>query len=84
MHARPRGEAARRQGRLRSDTAAAPACNCIFSFVVWWPQALPDADHAITFWTDVATNFKDNPLVLYELFNEPFPGKGSAGELALA
>lgn len=42
-------------------------------------QALPDADHALHMWTEVATQFKSNPLVIFELFNEPFAGKGNAG-----
>jgi hypothetical protein len=37
-------------------------------------QPLPDRDHAPTFWSQVAKTFKDNPLVLFELFNEPFLG----------
>ena len=41
-------------------------------------QALPDRDHAPQMWQGVAQTFKDNPLVIFELFNEPFPGKGSA------
>jgi hypothetical protein len=41
-------------------------------------QPLPDADHAVKFWSQVAAEFADNPLVAYELFNEPFPGKASA------
>ena len=39
---------------------------------------LPDRDHAPTMWAQVAAAFKGNPLVLFELFNEPFPGGGSA------
>jgi hypothetical protein len=35
---------------------------------------MPDADHAETFWKDVATTFKDDLGVIFELFNEPFPG----------
>ena len=31
-----------------------------------------DADHSLTFWTQVANAFKDNPAVMFELFNEPF------------
>ncbi len=31
-----------------------------------------DADHAVTFWTQVADAFKSNPAVIFELFNEPF------------
>lgn len=33
---------------------------------------MADADHAIAFWTSVADTFKNNPAVLFELFNEPF------------
>jgi len=32
---------------------------------------MPDADHSLTFWTQVATRFKDNPRVMFEAFNEP-------------
>lgn len=34
-----------------------------------WPMA--DEDHAPTFWTQVATTFKNNPDVIFDLFNEP-------------
>jgi len=33
---------------------------------------MADADHAAAFWTSVATQFKSNPAVIFELFNEPF------------
>jgi hypothetical protein len=36
-------------------------------------QPMPDADHAIQFWTDVARTFADNGGVVFELYNEPFP-----------
>ena len=29
------------------------------------------ADHALDFWTSVATTFKDDPMVIFDLFNEP-------------
>jgi hypothetical protein len=29
------------------------------------------ADHALDFWTSVATTFKDDPMVVFDLFNEP-------------
>ena len=29
------------------------------------------ADHAIAFWTSVATTFKTDPMVIFDLFNEP-------------
>ncbi len=35
--------------------------------------AMPDKDHAIAFWSDVAATFKDRGNVVFELFNEPFP-----------
>ena len=41
-------------------------------------QELPDRDHAPTFWGQVAAAFRDNPLVIFELFNEPFPGSSQA------
>ncbi len=34
--------------------------------------AYADADHSATFWKQVADAFKDNPAVVFELFNEPF------------
>jgi hypothetical protein len=33
---------------------------------------MPDADHAPDFWTSVATTFKDNSSVLFDLYNEPY------------
>ncbi|HVM33464.1 MAG TPA: cellulase family glycosylhydrolase [bacterium] len=32
---------------------------------------MPD-DNSVTFWTDVANHYKNNPAVLFDLFNEPF------------
>jgi len=36
--------------------------------------AMPDLDHAPAFWTSVANTFKSNSSVIFDLFNEPFPG----------
>jgi hypothetical protein len=36
--------------------------------------AMPDLDHAPTFWTSVANTFKSNSSVIFDLFNEPFTG----------
>src|SRR5438132_10294484 len=36
-------------------------------------QPMPDLDHSATFWSQVATTFKGNDTVIFELFNEPFP-----------
>ena len=33
---------------------------------------LPDMDHSVAFWTSVANMFKDNPAVVFDLFNEPY------------
>jgi hypothetical protein len=35
------------------------------------PNYMADAEYSIKFWTDVATTFKDNGAVLFDLFNEP-------------
>lgn len=40
-----------------------------------WPIGQPayaDRDHSLAFWKQVADTFKDNPAVLFELFNEPY------------
>ena len=34
---------------------------------------MPDAQYTPTFWTQVATAFKGNNAVLFDLFNEPYP-----------
>jgi endoglucanase len=36
-------------------------------------QPMPDRDHSVTFWQQVATSFKGNNAVIFDLFNEPFP-----------
>ena len=47
---------------------------------------MADADHAIDFWTSVATTFKDDPMVIFDLFNEPILdandqfGNGAVGD----
>jgi hypothetical protein len=34
-------------------------------------QFMADADHAPEFWTSVASRFKSNPAVMFDLYNEP-------------
>jgi endoglucanase len=34
-------------------------------------QVMPDADHAPAFWTSVASFFKSDPALLFDLYNEP-------------
>jgi endoglucanase len=38
---------------------------------------MPDRDHSIAFWTQVAQRFQANSSVIFELFNEPFPDSNS-------
>jgi hypothetical protein len=35
-------------------------------------QNMADADHSPAFWTSVATTFKSNPSVVFDLYNEPY------------
>src|SRR5450432_1796986 len=42
--------------------------------------AMPDLDHAPAFWQSVATTFKDNSSVIFDVFNEPFPDKNTDTE----
>ena len=37
-------------------------------------QPMPDRDHAVPFWQGVAAAFGRNRAVVFDLFNEPFPG----------
>jgi hypothetical protein len=37
--------------------------------------SMPDSN-STTFWTSVATRYANNPAVLFDLFNEPFPSSG--------
>ena len=40
---------------------------------------MPDADHTPTFWTQVAQAYNYSQDVVFEIFNEPFPGKAPQG-----
>jgi hypothetical protein len=35
-------------------------------------QPMPDLDHSAAFWSSVATTFKSNPAVVFDLYNEPY------------
>jgi endoglucanase len=39
---------------------------------------MPDADHAADFWRSVATEYKEDRAVIFDLYNEPRPGVGWA------
>jgi hypothetical protein len=36
-------------------------------------QPMADRDHATAYWSSVAGSFKDDPAVVFDLFNEPYP-----------
>jgi hypothetical protein len=40
-------------------------------------EPMPDADHSPTFWQQVAGAFAGQPQVLFDLYNEPYPGSWS-------
>jgi endoglucanase len=42
-------------------------------------QPMPDRNHSIPFWRDVATRFKGDGGVLFDLFSEPYPKGGPGG-----
>ena len=35
-------------------------------------QPAPDADHSPAFWSSVADRFKSDPMIVFDLYNEPF------------
>ena len=41
-------------------------------------KPMPDAAQAIPFWTSVATAFKGNDAVIFDLFNEPYPERADS------
>jgi hypothetical protein len=42
-------------------------------------QPMPDEDHAGAFWTSVATAFKGDNGIIFDLYNEPYPDLGTGG-----
>ena len=40
-------------------------------------QPMPDRDHSVLFWQQVASAYKGNNAVIFDLFNEPFPDSNS-------
>jgi hypothetical protein len=43
-------------------------------------KPMPDAAQAVSFWTSVASTFKGDAAVLFDLFNEPFPERAAHDE----
>jgi endoglucanase len=42
-------------------------------------KPMPDAAQAIPFWTSVASTFKGNNAVIFDLFNEPYASRATGG-----
>ncbi|MBO0816787.1 MAG: cellulase family glycosylhydrolase, partial [Actinobacteria bacterium] len=45
-------------------------------------KPMPDAAQAIPFWASVASTFKGNNAVIFDLFNEPFPERAGHSQAA--
>jgi endoglucanase len=60
-------------------TGASSACS---SAQATCQKPMPDTAQAVPFWTSVATTFKGNDAVVFDLFNEPFPEKADNGDEA--
>ena len=42
------------------------------AFAAYAQQPMADADHSVAFWASVASAYKGDPAVVFDLFNEPF------------
>lgn len=42
-------------------------------------KPMPDAQYTPSFWKSVASTFKDDQAVVFDLFNEPYPDRATAG-----
>jgi chitodextrinase len=69
------------QATVEQSVAAANAAGLYVIIDLHWsapgstcPQGqdqMADQDHSLSFWTSVANTFKNNPAVMFDLFNEP-------------
>jgi hypothetical protein len=41
-------------------------------------KPMPDMQYTPAFWTSVATTFKNDPAVVFDLFNEPYPDRATS------
>jgi hypothetical protein len=53
------------------------AGNCSVPAEALCQKPMPDAAQAIPFWTSVASTFKGNNAVIFDLFNEPFASRAT-------
>ncbi len=54
---------------------SAGSCTSANAAEAFCQKPMPDAAQAIPFWTSVATAFKGNDAVIFDLFNEPFASR---------
>lgn len=47
------------------------------SYSAQWQQPMADADHSLAFWSSVATSFRNDHHMIFELYNEPFMNWGN-------
>jgi endoglucanase len=47
-------------------------------------KPMPDAAQSVSFWTSVASAFKGNNAVIFDLFNEPYPDQALGGSTTAA
>jgi hypothetical protein len=86
--------AATYQAALQASVAAANAAGLYVILDLHWSapgQFTPtgqnpmlDVDNSLAYWTSMAETFKDNPAVIFELFNEPYIFNGSQPSGAFA
>jgi hypothetical protein len=65
-----------------TDGAYAGGSSACSSAQATCQKPMPDAAQSVPFWTSVATTFKGNDAVVFDLFNEPFPEKADNGDEA--
>jgi aryl-phospho-beta-D-glucosidase BglC (GH1 family) len=41
-------------------------------------QEMPNREHSIPFWTSVSNYFKNQPNVIFDVFNEPYPDRATS------
>jgi endoglucanase len=66
---------------LHWTDGTATAANCS-SIQAVCQKPMPDAAQAIPFWSSVATAFKGNDAVIFDLFNEPFASRSDNNNTA--
>jgi hypothetical protein len=78
------------QSQIRNEVALAHQAGLYVILDLHWnapgsvralsQQPAPDADHSPTFWQQVATAYKNDPGVIFDLYNEPFDYWGTKAD----